>query len=256
MALKPFAESADEIPEGLRDHYAEGDDGKLYLQVEQVGGWALEDVSGLKSTLTKKKAALEKIQKQAESYEGLDPEKAREALAKLDEINSWTPDEKVNEKIRAEVEAVRAKLLKDLDTEKAGRNEVETALSELLIDNQVRSLMGGEALGGEPEIVLPYVRSRTRVVRDENGVRRVQVLREDRQGPVHTKKSGSADEMDLSEFLGELKDHEKWSRAFNGTGASGSGASSSGAFRGSSGLESISDPVERMKEARRRQGGN
>src|SRR4051794_27617528 len=50
MALKAIVETIDSVPEAVRGLYKEAE-GKFILDVESVEGYALEDVSGLKSTL-------------------------------------------------------------------------------------------------------------------------------------------------------------------------------------------------------------
>ena len=49
MALMPLYDSADDVPESLRDHYEATDDGRMMLAVDSKDGVALENVTGLKT---------------------------------------------------------------------------------------------------------------------------------------------------------------------------------------------------------------
>ena len=48
--LKAMLDSLEGISDGDKGHYVEKD-GKFFLDVGPVGGWALEDVAGLKTAL-------------------------------------------------------------------------------------------------------------------------------------------------------------------------------------------------------------
>ncbi len=81
MALKMVVETLEGIDTAFQSLYTKGEDGKFHLAVEGV-----EDVSGLKSALQKEREANKELKAKAAAYEGIDPEKAQEALKKLRDI--------------------------------------------------------------------------------------------------------------------------------------------------------------------------
>lgn len=132
------------LAEGLRGFYRE-EGGAFLLDAEGV-----EDVSGLKRTLEDKKADVVKLRAKIEElqkqFDGLDPEKARTALAELDKLrDKQLMDEgKVEELITKRTDRLRA----DADAKVAAlttRNaELEQTikardakLSEVLIDSAI-----------------------------------------------------------------------------------------------------------------------
>jgi hypothetical protein len=118
MALKANL-TADEfgaLPEALREHYSEQGDAGYWLDAEGV-----EDVSGLKSALGKEKEERRKLKAQLDSFKDLDPEAAREALAKIRELD----DKKLVDK--GQYERVLQKRMDEFAAEKA---QFEARLAE------------------------------------------------------------------------------------------------------------------------------
>ena len=147
MALKAVLDSLDAIPEGLREHYKKGDDGKFRLEAEGV-----EDVTGLKSALEKerndRKTTAQKLKELTEQLGDLDPVKAREALKKLQEledkklIDSGKIDELLaqrTERMQADHNNQVAAFKKNIDNLTKDRDQSTARLSELLIDNALRA---------------------------------------------------------------------------------------------------------------------
>lgn len=81
MALQLVVDSLDNVPEPIRGEYAKGEDGKFHLNVDGV-----EDVTGLKSALQKERDNVKELKAKYAAYEGIDPEKAQEALQKLRDL--------------------------------------------------------------------------------------------------------------------------------------------------------------------------
>ena len=104
MALKAIISSVDEVDEALRGLYVEKDE-KFFLDVESVGGYSLEDVSGLKSALSRKTEESRQRGAKLKTFDGLDPGEAREAIEKLVEFGK-EPD--IEAKIKEGI-AVREK---------------------------------------------------------------------------------------------------------------------------------------------------
>lgn len=81
MALQAILESLEGINEAFHPEYRKAEDGKFYLIVE-----GLEDVAGLKANNAKLLDEKRKLQEKYKQFEGIDPAKAQEALAKLQKL--------------------------------------------------------------------------------------------------------------------------------------------------------------------------
>ena len=86
MALKAIIETAEEIPEGLSDYYEQKDDGKYILKVEGMSEKSkLDEFRNSNIDLRKK---LEDVSAVAESFNGIDPVVARDALEKMKAVEN------------------------------------------------------------------------------------------------------------------------------------------------------------------------
>ena len=240
-------------------------DGRYILDVQTVTDgrsvYALEDVGGLKSALGTQKTRVQQLTQQLDEYKDIDPNKAREALSKYDEIANFNPDEKAKEQI----EAIKSQLTSKFGKEKSEwENENKFLLSQvekLLIDAKASALLNTKSLKGNATLLLPHIRNRTKVVRGENGDFITQVI--DENGNVQiSPKSNSTAPMTIDELLETMKGQQEFAPAFEGTEAIGSGAA--GSFKsGGHGLrkmskEEASDPraYQRMKDACEKAGAN
>jgi len=156
-------EEFDKLRDEDKEHYTEKD-GKFLLQVEGV-----EDTSGLKSALEKERAAVKKLKKELndtiEKYKDIDPDKAREAQKKLDELeekklmDSGEVDklfERRTERMKAdhgEQLKIKDNSIKDL-TDKF--NASQRKLQSVLIDSALRTkaIQGGVLETGIEDVVL------------------------------------------------------------------------------------------------------
>lgn len=132
MALKASYATQAEIPEPLREHYVEKD-GKFVLDAEGV-----EDVTGLKRSLERERKAAQDL---AAKYKGIDPEKYKAAVEKLEalEDKELIDAGKVEELLKVRTERMR----QDYDTRLATVTEQNGTLSKelekLLIDNSIQA---------------------------------------------------------------------------------------------------------------------
>lgn len=123
MSLKAFVKSLDEIPEQLRAFYVEDGNGGFKLDAEGV-----EDVTGLKNSLAAVREELKTLKSDYNKYKDLDPEKAREALKKIDELEDkgLLDQGKIDELVTRRTERMRmdfdsqVKALKSATDEKDG----------------------------------------------------------------------------------------------------------------------------------------
>lgn len=149
MPLQRELDSLEELNEELRPLYRPREDGKFEL-LKAVS----DEISGLTSALKKEREAasskarqIEQLQKEASKYKDLDPEKAREALQKIQELEDQQllTEGKVEELLTKRTERMRLdhegqlKKLQESITERDQRLEAQQKhLEDLLIDTSIR----------------------------------------------------------------------------------------------------------------------
>ncbi len=127
-------EEFEKLPEVVRDHYSE-DKGTFYLKL--VPKEKLDEFRTNNIALLKERDDLKTI---AEKFKDIDPEKAREALAKIREIDEkkMITEGKLEELLSQRTESMK----KDLTTQKTRaeqeRDAARTRLAEVLIDQTLR----------------------------------------------------------------------------------------------------------------------
>jgi hypothetical protein len=144
-------------------------DGKYVLDAEGV-----EDVTGLKNALNATRAEVKKLktdlQATVDKYKDIDPDRAREAQKKLDEMEekNLLDAGKVDELVKVKTERMRQDFdsqikafNKKIDELETDRNGYFSKLSELLIDNSIRE---AALLNGVKKAALPDVLSRGKQV--------------------------------------------------------------------------------------------
>lgn len=238
-------EEADGLPDGLKEHYRQMDDGsgRSILDVGSVEGFELQNVSGLKSSLAKERGSAANAQKALKALKDkwgdLDVDAAREALAKVAEFGDLSGDEALAKKLETAREGLEQKFRDDTDKLKRGH---EKALAELRDAVERRTAQLGEEmigaqaaqaiaqLKGRPGLLLPIVRQRTKVVEGEDGRLHVRVI-DGAGNEMLSTRSGSSDPMTIAEYVTSLRGEEDYAPAFDGTPASGAGARRSGQGR-------------------------
>lgn len=204
MALKAVVDGIAALPEGLREHYREDEGGRYVLNVEPAEGYSLENIDGLKSALAKERTARERIETALKRFEGFDP------AAEADRIAS--------ERIRTLEEETALKHSREIE-------EAETRVKRLTREME-RTLVEAAAVRavaearGAVDLLMPHIRGHTRLDEARDGTLKVVVvddhghprLRDDRGTP-----------MDIGDLVAEMRLSKTFSRAFEGSGASGSG---------------------------------
>jgi hypothetical protein len=234
-------DSIEGLDESLQSHYVEQEDGTFRLNVETVGGWALEDVAGLKSSLAKERKNARTYAAELAGFdkdgERLDAEAAWEALTKLRDYEENPPGDN-NEEIQqlrdqflAKEKKASDKYQADLDALRTERDAIDALLNDSVIDTAVTAAIAKHE--GRQKWLSPYVRKYVKATNGgEEGKRVARVIGPDGEERISLK-SGSNDPMSVAEFVASLKDDPEWSDAFPGSGATGSGAT--GSDRASSG---------------------
>lgn len=221
MSLKAVVESIDVVPEAVRGFYQETD-GKFILQVEPVDGYALEDVQGLKTTLGKEMTLRKKLEKDVVRFKDIDPEKAREALSRLEELGNLDPAKEADKIANTKFEAAKAQLLDkhkgEIEAREGKIGSLTKTIESLLIDANATAAIA-EAKGSV-ELLLPHVQKHTRVREAEGGKYLVEVVDKDGNARIGNAKG---DPMTISDLVQEMRRSDAFGRAFEGSGQSGSG---------------------------------
>jgi len=220
----------------IASEYVKGADGTFTLGVNPVNGFSLEDVAGLKTALGAERSNAKAANAKLEIFGDLDAGKAREALAKVAGMATWTPEEKVKEQM-----AAHAKQLSDKHGIESGKMQetitgMTKHLSKRVIKGDARAAIVKE--GGNPDLLEAIVTKQLQMavvdgeyvaqVIDEKGVVRVSMI------------PGSTDAMSITELVAGLKSSETYAPAFAGSGATGSGGGNSGAGGASGNVDTIS----------------
>lgn len=221
MSLKAIIDAVEGLPDGVKEHYTKRDDGKFVLSVDPVDGFALEDVTGLKTALGKERTTRERLERDVVKFKDMDPDKAREALAKLEEFTSIDPAKEADKIANTKFEAAKAQLLEKHTGEVKARDErighLIKSVESLLIDAAAASALA-EAKGSV-ELLLPHVRAHTRV-KEADGKFTVEVVDKDGNARIADAKGGL---MDIKGLVAEMRASETFGRAFEGSGNTGSG---------------------------------
>lgn len=227
MALKAIIEKLDDVAEGVRSEYRagtkeEGLEGRFVLAVDTVGGFALENVEGLKSALGKERTTVRNLTAAAEAFKDMDPAKAREALAKFDEFSKLDPEKEADKIAQTKLDGLKAQLVEKHTGELTARDTRIQGLTSV-VDSLVREQAATAAIAaakGSVELLLPHVLKQTRTV-EKDGNFSVEVI--DASGNIRIG-DGQGSPMDLAGLVGELRKSDVFARAFEGEGHSGSGA--------------------------------
>lgn len=221
MSLKAVVEKIEDAPEAVRSFYKASDDGKFVLAVEEVGGYALENISGLKSALGKERGTREQLERDVVRFKDIDPDKAREAMAKWEEFQTIDPAKEADKIANTKFEAARDQLVKSHEAALKPLSERAAKLTSA-VDALTRKQQATAAIAeakGAVELLLPHVLGHTTVKETEAGEFVVEVV-----DPAGATRFGSTGQpMTVAELVAEMKGAETFSRAFDGDGQSGSG---------------------------------
>lgn len=231
MTIKAMVDTIEDVPEALRDYYkpaeGEGVDGKFVLSVEASGGYALENVEGLKSSFGRTKAEADEMRRALESYKGI-KEKPSELIAKLTrlrELEALDPETEADKKAALKIKASEEKLAAEFG-ERNKEIEDRLAKSRSQIERLVRSDQIRQAAlkhGGDPDLLEPFASMRTRVRDDDNGDPVVEVL-DDNGLPEFAVRGGKAEPATVDDLIMKMKADPKFGRLFSSSGVTGTGA--------------------------------
>lgn len=228
--LKSIIDKLEDVNEGFRGEYRpgtadEGLEGKFVLSVEGRDGWGLENVNGLRTALSTERTALQNEKAKTRAFEGIDPEKAREAIAKIAELGTLDPKKDVDRLVEEKVQAQIGQLNDRHKTELDGLTS-RLGMRDALLTDTFKTKAAVEAIAeakGDVELLLPHVLPsisfdleeadgklvpKTKVVDDAGNVR------------IGDSQGGN---MTIKQRVEEMKNSDKFSRLFDGSGHSGTG---------------------------------
>jgi hypothetical protein len=239
------------LAESVKTEYNKQADGTFMLDVTTVGDFALENVKGLKSSLSKERNRAEEAEKSLKVFGDLDPATAVKAINDLKEL------EGSDDKHKAQLEQVKKTLEDKFQTDLTAKDDVITGqgskINELMVDNVATTLLSQEGTKGNAVLLMPHIKKATNVKKTDAGDYIVEVL-DDEGNPRISPASGSTALMSITELVDEMKENESYAGAFDGSGASGPGAKT----RTPSGKQTAKlaelPATERLKAYRRSQG--
>ena len=242
MALKAFVESIDSIDESLRGEYDEVEGG-FRLSVEEVKGYALENVEGLRSALGKERTAVKDLTKKVsrfeKEFEGIDLDDLKGAKTSLAEIQekyeqlaaidpAKESDKLADEKVKDKLARKQAEWKKQFDVEVGTRDDklksLNSQLHELMVNSQAVKVLAENGAAESVDLLLPHVLKNVRLS-TEGGKAVVEVV--DSEGNPRVRSDGR--NMELVDLVPELK--TKWPNAFTADVRSGSGIRPDGQAR-------------------------
>jgi hypothetical protein len=134
---KVTQEEFEKLPEVVRDHYAE-DKASGEYRLSLVPKAKLDEFRSNNISLLRERDELKAV---ADKFKDIDPEKAREALAKISKIDEkkMMDEGKVEEIFNQRTEALRKEAATKLKAAEDERDSLNTRLSTVLIDNAIAS---------------------------------------------------------------------------------------------------------------------
>lgn len=202
--------------------------------------------AGMSSARDKEKEEARKAKEQLQKFQGIDPEAAKLALAKVQEmqdkqrIDAGKIDEVVAERVQNQVQAMKTDLETRLGAAEQRANQAEAQLSVVIVDNNVR--IAAVKANVLPEAMDDILFRASRVFRVEGG----KAVPKDGDNIIYGKDGKTP--MTMDDWMEGLK--VKAPHLFKR--AEGSGGGRPGAGSGGTGLEGLTG-VEKLKAVRRQQ---
>lgn len=252
LRVKLTKQERDALPAHLQTEYVEKN-GMFYIDFVPVDGWSLEDVTGLRNALGAERAKATDLETKLQAVKDIDPAKARDALSKVDEMSKWTPEQKVQELIAAREAQLSGKHGTEKTQLESELKVLRAQLDEHLVSNTLLLAMEGKAKSKKALLanLLPHVR----VDKNPAGLLVAVVIDPKTGHPRVTTRSGSNENMSISELVDEGRKDPELAPLYIGSGSSGSGAPSGGGGGGAPQptIDQTLPPTEQLKQFRRGQ---
>lgn len=223
--LEAIRENLDGLSEPEQGHYVEKD-GKFHLDVGVVDGMALEDVTGLKSTIGKLRTSdttlTKKLADLTSRYEDIDPEEARNALSKMNEIKDWNGDQKIAEAVEAAKRELVKQHTKVKESLEGELTDAQEQLTEAIVTSKVVEALNKEE--GNITLLMPHVKQHVRMVKNSDGKFIPEVIND-----AGEQRIGDSDgaPMTIGQYIAEMKTMKDFAPGFPGANSTGTGHHSS-----------------------------
>lgn len=220
MALKVKVANLEDVAEAERTFYKKQSDGSFLLDTEGE-----PEAGALKSTLAKERRERGELERKLKAFGELTPEEITAMQDRIAEIDANADAGKLD------ASAVQSKVEKAVKPVQTKLEQAEATIREQqqVIDNYTREDAAREIFSnlGDWELlkphVMPFLKSEREEVNGKDGKKEVRykAVVVDEYGEVR-------DGVTIEKLAAEMQASGKYSRAFDGTGASGSGAQPSG----------------------------
>jgi len=230
MGLKTFVENLDSVDDSVKGFYKESDNGYL-LDAEPVGDYELTNTKGLKSALEKERANVKELSKKTSDFADLDPQKAREAISKVEAMKDWKPEDKVEamkdwkpedkvkELVNQRLAEQKALLDKDLMKERTEKEELFKQVDITLRQSEAQKVLS--ELKGNATLLMPHILSQTQTVKNADGSYSSVVV--DAAGNPRVGGNDGSN-MTIRQLVENMYADDAYAGAFEGSGNSGTGA--------------------------------
>lgn len=176
-ALKTKVDSLEEVPESLHQYYEETGTGSFVLSIDGVPPQAQAKIAEFRDNNISLAKAKEDLEERMKLYEGIDAEKARDAMAKLAAMQEQELVEKgdVDTLVQQKLAAAQNDHLKQLESLKTAKEEAEkkakvnqAKLSEYIIQNKILEAVNNVAQPHQAAIpdILYRAKSQWRLAED------------------------------------------------------------------------------------------
>jgi len=221
------AEERAALPEALQVEYptaitADGPlKGRFLLKVDEVDGYALEDVKGLKSTVGAVRTEKEKLDAKLREVSTA----AEAATARIKELEAIDPESEADrlaaQRVESTVNQMKTRHSEDLVAKDAEIDKLRGGLQHALIRSEAVTAITQQK-GSVPLLLnalMAECQLKTRETTD--GVEYYAVVLDDAKNPRIGDAQGNT--MTIAQRVTEMKSKEDYARAFDGTPAAGAG---------------------------------
>lgn len=258
MAFPKSYLTADEhsklAPEDQARYVPHSQSGGYMFGLEPVGGWRLEDVDGLSSTV-------QKLRPLERKFKDINPDAAIAAMARVAELESEI-EKGAGKLTKEEREAIKKSVSESYDKDRASwekekaalakeRDEFDAQLREHIVEATATAALA--KFGANQRMLKPHVKMALRAIKDDTGKYVPRVLNPDGTERYSLQSGASNLYMTAEELVGSVMRSDKdFADAYPGTGSSGSGASGSARTNGhgANRIDPALPPSERIRLAR------
>lgn len=225
MALKAVIDETEHaaLADALKSEYKQREDGKFQLDVISftAGDTTIElaNTSSLRKALAEERTNAKTAKAALSKYEGLDAEEARRALEVAAELKGMKLDDKIQLALKARTDELVAAHQKEQAKLTGEMKELTGQLEQHVIISQAAKAISENK--GSVELLMPHVLRHARMRKTDQGRFIAEVI--DADGNVRADGNGAS--MTIAGLIAEMRNDDKYARAFDASGASGSGAS-------------------------------